>query len=210
MSIEKNVYIYKLEVKLNNDYDPITYLGQTLSIEKRLKEHFNGKRTSAKILRSLKKIAKSITKINYDLKQIFVIKIKIKITGKQEQLNQSFIDSVRTDFESIIFDFTANTKNDFGAYNVENIFKNTKIDKNELLNKICELSSQKVNHYNNFKNPLQKIYKRISEVSDTRVTFENILKEIETKINRCSGPIEKLDVICKELNDISNIKFQVE
>lgn len=210
--VSKDVYIYKLIIGNDNSYKEITYLGQTLSLKERLNNHISGNTKSAEILKSLKKISGDIEN-KFHVKRIDSLFL-IKITGEENQLNQSFIDSVRTHLESIVFDFTAKTGADFGAYNVEDIFNIEKRSDNDIKTTeiVNNLHKQKVDHKDDFKKPLKDILIKINESQNDEIDAEELSNNVLSKFKEenTSSSIDKLFIICNEINKVSDIKFEAK
>lgn len=211
-TVSKNVYIYKLIIGNDNSYKEITYLGQTLSLKERLNNHISGNTKSAEILKSLKKRSSDIEN-KFHVKRIDSLFL-IKITGEENQLNQSFIDSVRTNLESIVFDFTAKTGADFGAYNVEDIFNIEKKSDNDIKTSeiVNNLHKQKVDYKDDFKKPLKDILIKINESQNDEIDAEELSNNVLSKFKEenTTSSIDKLFIICNEINKVSDIKFEAK
>lgn len=247
-----DIYIYRLEIssEINSEDDSnsITYLGQTLSLSERLNNHITGNGKSSKIIHSITQPTKKEDKNSKKSKIYKVSKLKnlYKITISNDSLSDeavknekskdyiSLIDSIRTNFENIVYDSLKKGIGDFGAYNTFNFFNGLKerdsINDIKIRFKILkhfELLNKKQTK-SIFEQRLKKLTNKLKEspLVNPRKNYEAIIQKIiskkekidletesmvsETEDNKKNVKTYKLlSSICEELsNDHKGNKFE--
>lgn len=247
-----DIYIYRLEIssEINSEDDSnsITYLGQTLSLSERLNNHITGNGKSSKIIHSITQPTKKedknsnkskIYKVS-KLKNLYKITISNDILSDEAVKNEkskdyiSLIDSIRTNFENIVYDSLKKGIRDFGAYNTFNFFNGLK--ERDSINDI-KIRFKILNHFEliNKKQTKSKLEQRLKKLTNklkesslvnseknydsiiqTKISEkENIASETEsmdseTEDNKKNVETYKLlFIICKELSN-ENKEHKVE
>lgn len=207
-----DIYIYRLEISSEDDSNSITYLGQTLSLSERLNNHITGNGKSSKIIHSITQTTKKEDKNSKKSKIYKVSKLKnlYKITISNDSLSDeavknekskdyiSLIDSIRTNFENIVYDSLKKGIRDFGAYNTFNFFNGLK--ERDSINDI-KIRFKILNHF------------ELLNKKQTKSKLEQRLKKLTNKMNESSLlSKEKNNVfkITKKFPKASNIKGNVE
>lgn len=247
-----DIYIYRLEIssEINSEDDSnsITYLGQTLSLSERLNNHITGNGKSSKIIHSITQPTKKedknsnkskIYKVS-KLKNLYKITISNDILSDEAVKNEkskdyiSLIDSIRTNFENIVYDSLKKGIRDFWAYNTFNFFNGLK--ERDSINDI-KIRFKILNHFEliNKKQTKSKLEQRLKKLTNklkesslvnseknydsiiqTKISEkENIASETEsmdseTEDNKKNVETYKLlFIICKELSN-ENKEHKVE
>ncbi|CAI2629839.1 hypothetical protein HW41_05470 [Apilactobacillus kunkeei] len=239
-----DIYIYRLEISSENCPNSITYLGQTLSLTQRLHNHISGNGKSSMIIHSLIQSKSDICNSPFKVKRILNL-YKITVTNDklyeviQNECNsknssdnideiknyRSLIDSIRTNFENIIYDLLRKKKNDFnneydlGAYNITNFFDQQKketpsdecfnclkswydSDKRKKKRSVKNIID-KLNNSNILKNKLNpSIQKNIIENGQTNKSTFEILKKICDSLSN-----EEITFSCKCLEHNKKIEI---
>lgn len=172
-------FIYKLNINRGNGNHSITYLGQTFDLITRLNDHINKNSNSAKLIHNLEINEQNdaeITEINN------LYKISIQITDLPNEFDiVKFKNSIRVNFENLIYDCLKISQYDFGAYNVPSEF-----DENNLNNEETRIN-KRINKV------INKLVTAIIHLITENDAEDDLLNELHGRIH-CS----------KDLNEIIN------
>lgn len=128
-------FIYKINIDRGNMNHPITYLGQTLHIDQRLKIHLNRDPDSAKLLLNLYHGDPDNVRIT-EIQNLYRINIHLHDLPNTFDA-ENFKNSIRVNFENLIYDCLKTNIYDFGAYNVP-----SEIGKNNLTNGFSKINNR--------------------------------------------------------------------